>query len=273
MSDLIIQNIEQSLALATPQYKGMLQNIEQRLPSIVKDTSNFHKTHSQFMSAVLDATAITPMRSLYTILAEIEQTRLALQESYIKIRKQQVSIKRKTAELEKCTDVFDRELLEIDLIDMNTQLASAQNYVNGAIRKMNYFVNQHKNVLEKIGKTEFTEEDYEKEEVRYHIMTAMKQALNSARARGGIIDEGNSIYLFDLGINVADAQAELLSYLNAEQEIIKTGKFPSHTMTIKWLEACANKWCDEPENYAKSRGFSVLDEQSLNVPLTLSNNL
>ena len=30
-------------------------------------------------------------------------------------------------------------------------------------------------------------------------MTALKQALNSARPRGGVIDEGNSIYLFDIG--------------------------------------------------------------------------
>ena len=31
-------------------------------------------------------------------------------------------------------------------------------------------------------------------------MTALKQALNSARPRGGVIDEGNSIYLFDIGV-------------------------------------------------------------------------
>lgn len=263
MSDLILKNIEASLALVKPEYKGMLQNIEQRLPSVVHDTSNFHKAHSQFMSAVLDATAITPMRSLYTILAEIEQTRAALQESYIKTRKKQVEFKRKTAQLEACTDVFDRELLEIELMEISTQMATGQNYVNGAIRKMNYFVNQHKNILDKLGKTEFTEEDYEIEEARYHIMTAMKQALNAARSRGGTIDEGNAIYLFDLGINVADAQNEMFAYLNVEQELLKSGKAPNHAMTVSWLEACANKWCNEPANFARSRGFSVLDQASL----------
>ena len=39
----------------------------------------------------------------------------------------------------------------------------------------------------------------------------MKQALNSARPRNGHIDEGNMIYLFDLGISGAQAQAETIA--------------------------------------------------------------
>jgi hypothetical protein len=35
--------------------------------------------------------------------------------------------------------------------------------------------------------------------------TAMKQALNAARSRNGVIDEGDLIYFFDLRINAANA--------------------------------------------------------------------
>ena len=65
-------------------------------------------------------------------------------------------------------------------------------------------------------------------------MTALKQALNSARPRGGVIDEGNSIYLFDIGVNVSHAQAEIFNYLKIENEMISKGQAPSHEMTVEW---------------------------------------
>ena len=126
--------------------------------------------------------------------------------------------------------------------------------------------------MKKIGKDELTEADYELEEVKYHIMTCLKQALNSARPRNGVIDEGNMIYLFDLGINAAQAQLEVMSYLNWENELIKEGKAPEHHHTVQWLEACADKWAHCPSAFAESRGFAILDETSLTNTPQLEDN-
>ena len=172
-------------------------------------------------------------------------------------------LKKKERDLETTIDPLDLELLEIEILELQGQLEGTQNHVNGAIRKMNFFVNQHKQLLEKVGKNEITEEEFELEEARYHIMTCMKQALNAARSRNGMIDEGNLIYLFDLGINAAQAQAEVFAYLNAENQLISEGKAPSHEMTMRWLEACADKWEKDPETFAKRRGFSIFDRSSL----------
>ena len=267
-NDLILSNMSTALAVQKPEYNVMLKNIQDRMPAVVKDTSNFHKSHSQFMQVTLDVTAITPIRSIKHTLAEIDRTKAALQEAYIGMRKKQIELKKKQAELEKATDEFDRELLEIEILELNSHLEGTQNHVNGALRKMNFMVNQHKQLLEKVGKNEITEEDYEREESRYHIMTCMKQALNAARSRNGMIDEGNLIYLFDLGINAAQAQAEVFAYLNMENQLISKGVAPTHEMTMKWLEACADKWEKDPETFAQRRGFSVFDKSSLtNVPL------
>lgn len=266
-NDLIISNINTALAVKKPEYNLMLKNIGEKLPAVERDTSNFHKSHSQFMQVTLDVTAITPIRSIKHTLAEIDRTRAALQEAYIGLRKKQVDLKKKERELESCTDPLDRELLEIEVLELNSQLEGTQNHVNGAIRKMNFMVNQHAQLLEKVGKGEITEEDYEKEEARYHIMTCMKQALNAARSRNGMIDEGNLIYLFDLGINAAQAQAEVFAYLNMENQLISNGNAPTHEMTMKWLEACADKWQADPEKFANRRGFSIFDKSSLtNTP-------
>jgi ribosomal protein L11 methylase PrmA len=263
MNDLVLMDLTTALPVSKPEYGSMLQNIHERMPAVMRDTSNFYKSHSQFMQVSLDVTAITPIRSIKHTLAEIDRTRSALQEAYIGMRKKQVELKRKQADLETAENIFDKELLEIEILELQSQLESTQNYVNGAIRKMNFFVNQHAQLLEKVAKDEITEEDYEREECRYHIMTCMKQALNAARSRQGVIDEGNMIYLFDLGINAAQAQAEVFAYLHMENELIGQGKAPTHEMTVKWLEACADKWADDPEKFAAYRGFSLLDQQSL----------
>jgi hypothetical protein len=220
------------------------------------------------MSVTLDVTAITPIRSIKHTLAEIDRTKSALQEAYIGLRKKQIELKRKTVELAAATDPLDIELLEVEILEINGHLEGTQNHVNGALRKMNFMVNQHAQLLEKVGKNEITEEDYELEESKYHIMTCMKQALNAARSRNGMIDEGNLIYLFDLGINAAQAQAEVFAYLNMENQLISNGQAPTHEMTVRWLEACASKWAEDPAKFADRRGFSVCDKSSLtNVPL------
>jgi hypothetical protein len=263
--------MQTALEVKKPEYNLMLKNIDERLPAVQRDTSNFHKSHSQFMQVTLDVTAITPIRSIKHTLAEIDRTRSALQEAYINMRKKQVELKKKKDQLEnpkEPLDAFDKELLEIEILELEGQLEGTQNHVNGAIRKMNFMVNQHKQLLEKVGKDEISEEDYEREESRYHIMTCMKQALNAARSRNGMIDEGNLIYLFDLGINAAQAQAEVFAYLNMENQLISNGQAPTHEMTMRWLEACADKWEKDPETFAKRRGFSIFDRSSLtNSPL------
>ena len=264
----ITTTLNEALPTAAPEYKSMLNNIAEKMPAVTQATSNFHKSHSQFMGVTLDVTAITPIRSIKHTLAEIDKTRSALQEAYIGLRKKENKLKKREAELKTCKDDLDRELLEIKILELQGHLEGTRNAVQGAVRKMNFFTNQYDNLMKKIGKTELTEEDYELEEARYHIMTCMKQALNSARPRQGIIDEGNMIYLFDLGINAAQAQLEVMSYLNWENELVQQGKAPEHEHTVQWLEGCADKWAGCPAAFAKSRGFDVFDPTSLaNTPL------
>lgn len=266
-NDLILANINQALVNQKPEYNIMLENINSRMPAVIRDSSNFHKSHSQFMQVTLDITAITPIRSIYHTLAEIDRTKMALQEAYVNLKKKDIELRRKQHQLGEVEDQFDRELLEVEIIETQTQMENTQNAVNGALRKMNFLVNQHQQLLDKIGKVEITEEDYEREEARYHVMTCMKQALNAARSRGGVIDEGNLIYLFDLGISAAQAQAEVFAYLDLEKNILESGHAPTHEMTVRWLEACADKWQNDPASFAASRGFTTFDRTSLaNLP-------
>ena len=264
---LVVTDLKIQLPQAKPEYKSMLANIQEKAPAVAQASSNFYKSHSQMMSVTLDVTAITPVRSVKHTLAEIEKTKAALQEGYFRMKKNDVKLRKLERKLENETDDLEREMLEVKINEMQAQAASSRGYVEGAIRKLNFFTNQYENLMKKLGKEELTEKDYEEEEIKYHIMTCMKQALNAARSRNGMIDEGNLIYVFDLGINAAQAQAEVFAYLQWENELIKEGKAPEHHHTVAWLEACAEKWKHCPSDFAESRGFAILDETSLtNIP-------
>jgi len=266
--DLIIKEISNS-PMVKQEYKEMLTNINNTLPAIKQTSSNFYKSHSQFMGVMLDVTAITPVRSVKHTLAEIDKTRMALEEAHIKMRKKEIELREKEHKLKSNIDLteFEKEMLEIEILEIKVNMNNIQNSITGAIRKMSFFTNQYKSILKKIGKDDITEEEYEKEESRYHVMTCLKQALNAARARGGVIDEGNLIYLFDMGINSAQAQAEIYSYLKMENEMMDKGVAPTHEMTMQWLEACADKFQGDAEKFAERRGFTLYDEKSLNTKL------
>ena len=269
--DLTIKNLKNSLSDVKPEYKTMLKNIESKMPSVLQACSNFHKSHSQFMGVTVDVTAITPVRSVKHTLAEINKTKLALQENQIILEKLKIKLKKKKDKLSRCTNTYNIELLRIEIIELETKIINANDVIQGAIRKLNFFMNQYDNLLNHLGVDEITEEMYEKEENRYHIMTCMKQALISARPRGGIIDEGNMIYLFDIGINGAEAQLEVVNYLNFENNLLKKGEMPTHEDTMKWLESCADKFENNPQKFAERRGFKLLDEQSLTNKPQLEN--
>jgi len=260
---LTIKDISQITTLPK-KYKGMLKHIQESMPSIKNSSSSFYKSHSQFMGVMLDVTHLTPMRSIKHTLAEIDKTRQALEQAHLTMKENDLKISIREKKLEENNlDYLQKELLELKILKLKIDGANTLNSIQGAIRKMSFFTTQYKNILKKIGKDKITEKDFEEEEEKYHIMTAMKQALNAARSRGGQIDEGNLIYLFDMGINSAVAQKMIFEYLDKENQIIKNGKNPSHEMTLEWLNECVSVFQNNSKVFAQKRGFKLIDEKSL----------
>jgi len=265
--EIALQEVSNELAI-TPEYKGMLEHINANLPAIRRDSENFYKSASQFKNVTLDVTELTPMGSLKHILAVIDRTKMALEEAHVSVRRKQIELKKKTLEYDNTENGYDKELLWVDIVEINNQLNNFENSVRGALRKLSFFTTQYQAIMDKLGKEEITEEDYELNESRHHVMTAMKQALCAARTRNGLIDEGNHIYLFDMGINGAVAQAEIFAFLQAEQEMLAKGQEPTQELTMKWLEACADKFANCGAKFAELRGFIPLDKKSLAKEIT-----
>jgi len=259
--DLSLLKTNKGLTLGT-EYNEMVVHISDTLPAILKDASNFYKSDSQYKNVTLDVTEMTPISALKHILAVLTKTRGALEDASIKMKKAEITLRQKKEEYEK-VEGLEKELLELDILEYELSAKNSTEYVKGAIRKMSFFTTQYKSILATIGKDHITEEEYELNEERHHIMTAMKQALISSRPRGGVIDEGNQIYMFDMGINGAAAQQEVFSYLTKEGEMLVNGEEPTFEMTMEWLNHCADRFmgCGIKSSY--NRGLISLDEKSL----------
>ena len=260
-----MNELEKTLNLLPEQYLPMLAKINEVLPLAKIDTENFNKASSQFKVATLDVVDLTPINSAKHLLAVIQQTRQALEQASIRLRRKQLELKRKELDL-MSSEGTDIDELVIDIDDLKITIANIEESGRGAVRRLANALDQYQSILIALGKDHLTELDYEQDQARYHVMTAFNQALSAARARGGLIDEGNHIYLFQLGINGALAQAEITSLLAAEQEALNNNIAPSHEGIVNWLNLVADRFEKAPEIYAAQRNMQVL-----NTSLTLEN--
>ena len=249
--------------LLPQQYQPVLDKIQTILPLANIDTENFNKSSSQFKVATLDVADLTPINSAKHLLAVIQKTRQALEEANINLRRKKLELQNKERELMSAQN-DEAESLLIDIDELRMQIFNLEASGRGAVRRLANALDQYESILKALGKDHLTELDYEKDQARYHIMTAFNQALTAARSRGGLIDEGNHIYLFQLGINGAVAQQEVTALLEAEQEALNNGMTPTHEGVVMWLNLVADRFEKNPELYASKRNM-----QTLNTDLVL----
>lgn len=240
--------------IQTDRYELMLKETNSIMPKIMETIESFNKASSQLKTVTLDINDLTEIAIAKHIAAAIDQTRKALKESEISVRRMELKIKRKEDKLQKSSG-FDIDEIEIDLLELNSKLEDLRAAQRGALRRLSFLAEQHKSICDSLGVESITEEMYEENEPKNHVMRAMSQALAAARARGGLIDEGNFIYFQDLGINGAAMQRELIAYLEMEQQVINEGNVPSFEMQLSWLEAVGEKFKGEVARYAEARNL------------------
>lgn len=222
------------------EYGLMVKTIQENLPMIREASSNFGKTQSQFMDNFLTVSHPTPLRNARQMLAEINRSVEALREAQYNVTKKQLHIKRLERDLETETDDLKRQEIELEIEFETSKLASTMMYVEGAIRSVTNYTEQYKTLLKNAGYDEMTEIDFEKEEESYHIMKAFDQAICAARARGGLIDEGNHIYFSQIGVNGQMAQNFINRFFEQERTAIASGAILSHAFLTDFLKDMGN---------------------------------
>jgi len=252
-------------AVPNSRYDMMMQDVTRSLPAITETQESFNKSSSQLKTVTLDINDLTPVGTARHIVAAIDRTRKALKESEINAQRKEIDARDKRHRLTTASG-FDAERLEVDLLEIESQLEDLRASQRGAIRKLAFLTEQYRSICDGLGVEVITEEMYEADQATYHVMRALSQALAAARARGGLIDEGNFIYLQDLGINGAAAQREMTAYFEAEHDLLNNGRVPTFEMQATWLRAMADKFAGEVTRYAESRGMAPLVRHALAQP-------
>jgi len=237
-------------------YTQLIEVINETLPEINRATALFNKTQSHFMDNMLTVSHVTPIRNLRQILAEIKRTRLALGEAYYGIKKSEVSIEEKREQKPGLTHIQQRRI-DIEIEELEWKITTIKENAEGAIRKLANYSRQYQEIQTAYNLHNFTEEDFEQEEERYHICKAFEQGLNAARAHQGYIDEGNQIYFSQIGINGTVAQVMVTNYLNREASMLSTGIEPGHDMQIDFLLSMADKFKGCSTRYGEWKGMSI----------------
>jgi hypothetical protein len=223
-------------ALDLPGLSGQLDLLREALPGIRRASERLGgKRQTQFMDRVLTVgSQSTPERAARQCLAELDKVLGALRSAHYRTRKStlKAAIQREKAA---SRSGLKAELALVKAEEIESGIVEGQRYVAGAVRRAAGLVVQHRAILEYLGAEEITEADMERAEERHHIRTAFAQGLASARARGGTIDEGNTLYLTQLGINVATAQAAVARLLTEERQLLASGREPDHALVEDWL--------------------------------------
>lgn len=239
---------------SSSRYKEMMTSVSHRLPSIDESNKSFYKSASQIKTVSLDITDLTDIGAAKHILARIERKRMAIKESEINIRRKKIELARAHERFQEVRGL-EADEVGLEILELESQIDEAVNYQQGGVREIAFLVKQYEAICERLGVEIITEEMYEADQPRYHVIRAFSQALAAARSRGGLIDEGNFIYLQDLGINGAAAQRELSAYLQSEQQLLDQQIMPTYEMQYSWLMAIGDKYAPQVELYARHKGF------------------
>ncbi|MFA5406671.1 MAG: hypothetical protein WC307_04930 [Candidatus Nanoarchaeia archaeon] len=257
----------------------MVNYVNENLPAMSKTAKNFYKTQSQFMDNTLTLHHPTSIRNVRQDLAQVQKTMMAINEYGFDVTEKEIKIDRLKYEIamnlnletNKPLNEFDKRLKENEINKLRSQILTSNDYKNGAIKTLTNYVANYLSIMEKVrnelGKPddyELTEEDFENEEEKYHIKTAFEQALCAARSHGGAIDEGNQIYLTQIGINGTLAQQCVTGYLMMEQKMIKEvvdkvegARLPNHADQLKFLEDMYQKFKDCSKEYSTKKGINI----------------
>lgn len=271
----LITETTQALALDS-QHTSMVARIVEALPAIDIATANHNKSHTQYQMMSVDMSGPiagpTKLRNARALLSGIDRTRAAIEEASFKARKLQLRAE-KYREQATSKDGIDYELCIVSAEELEAQLGRIQSAMHGAIRKLLTLTEQYQHIesviRKDLGKADddpITEADFEADEERFHIMKAFEQALIASRSLGGPrIDQGNLIYLHDLGINGQCALHDLAGYWEMERDI-GADESDVHAMFAlenDWLEDMARRYAGCGSRYAEARGLKPIVSTAL----------
>ena len=233
-----IKKIESAVVQRAATVPSYGKELKQTIKNYTILKQSFGKSKSQWCEANMALNGLTPLRNIRHLLARIERSHGGCKETEYKLKKLNIRQQIKKGELTKVKDKLKKELLKIEIEEIEPKINSAMFSFKGAVKKIRHNYDCIKQIMESNGYETFDEIDFEKEEEEYHIKTAINQSVRCVRQTGRI-DPGNQEYLEQCGINPGIVQNAILGYLLIEQKNMKDEKADMTTTSLyDFIEKC-----------------------------------
>lgn len=226
-----------------------LQNAEVAINKVQYTERIWDRSRSQFMLKHLTCSQADNWTRLRQVSAEMARKRMALNEAKFGYMEAVAKAKIKKQKHEQEVDPLKRELLEIQVMKMESQNAEILVKVEGALKEIETLAEMHDQLQEIIG--DVSEEEFEKAQVQSHIKRAMTQSIREVREKK-VIGCGNQEYLEQVGVCVTSAMTEIQQYLIQE----KTSGVANTSLLHSFVDDFAERYEPVAKQQADFLGFS-----------------
>ena len=192
------------------------KKVDLAIANVAETERIWNRSHSQWTWRHINLSYAAPMKNLRQVSAEMTRKREALEEAKWNYLKNEIKLKQKEDRLAKEKDPLKSQLIEIDIAQLKSGMANGMKYVEGAMKDVLTLSNLYDDLKNKF--SDYTEEDFEKEEARSHLKRSMVQCLRDVR-QSGRITKGEQEYLEQIGVNPGKITLDMLAYLEYEQKI------------------------------------------------------
>jgi len=227
-----------------------LQNAEVAINKVQYTERIWDRSRSQFMLKHLTCSQADNWTRLRQVSAEMARKRMALNEAKFGYMEAVAKAKIKKQKHEQEVDPLKRELLEIQVMKMESQNAEILVKVEGALKEIETLAEMHDQLQEIIG--DVSEEEFEKAQVQSHIKRAMTQSIREVREKK-VIGCGNQEYLEQVGVCVTSAMTEIQQYLIQE----KTSGVANTSLLHSFVDDFAERYEPVAKQQADFLGFSA----------------
>lgn len=193
-----------------------------------RDELGIHQTTTEMDLGNLQYSGETPITWISQCAAQAERKASALHESYWRLQKQKLKVKKLR---EKNTDESNLKADEIE-----SSMHNGEHYIKTAYQDLMHYQQVATTIREKFKiAEELSQEDLAENSKREHIRKAMRQGLRDIE-NGGVISKGVSEHLEHWGIHPMTARMQIEAYRDSVRQLFQDGKAPTMQHLHQWLD-------------------------------------
>jgi hypothetical protein len=176
----------------------------------------WNHSHSQWDWKHLTMGFLSEFRNMKQIEAEMSRKRGALNEAKWRQIKNEIKIRKLEEKLGEVALPYWEEVdTKVKIMELKEGIAEGASYIEGAMKDVLALNEIYEQLKARI--SNFTEDDFEREESKSHLKRSLVQCIRDVRQHG-VITKGEQEYMENIGVNPSKMQELLRQYVEDEKK-------------------------------------------------------